>query len=452
MTEGEAAVNSAAWLELLVIFVLILLNGFFAGAEIAILTARKGRLESEAEEGRRSARLALDLARDPNRFLATVQAGITLVGTFAAVFGGARLVEQLSELLRGVPIEAVSNSRHGIAMVVVTGGIAFLSLVFGELVPKRFALGNAERLATLVAYPMYLVGRVTLPFVRVLGFITQVVLRLLGSRGAPQAAVSLEDIQHLIETGRAEGLVQPTAERMAIEALQLGERTVRDILRPRVDIDALDIDTPPGEVLALIATSGYSRLPVYQDTLDHVLGFVYIKDVVRRLNEHQPLDLRQLFRPAIFVPETMRIGRLLERFGEEQTQLAIVLDEYGGTEGIVTIEDVLEELVGQIHDEHRADQEQRIVQRTEDSWLVDGGLTLRELEDLLQPRVEWGEEFEDVTTISGVILALLQRLPKIGDAVEWGHLRLEVMDMDGRRIDRVLVQLPPPGPRSDESA
>lgn len=431
--------------ELFVILVLILANGFFAGAEIAILSARRGRLQQRAEEGDRPSKIALDLAQDPNRFLPTVQVGITLVGTFAAAFGGATLVTYLVTALEKFPIAWIADHRNSVALVIVALGIAFLSLVIGELVPKRLALANAEGLARIVAVPLQILSMVARPAVWFMGLATESVLFLLRAQGKAETSVQVEDIEHLIETGTAEGILEPAEQKLALEALRLGETTVRQIMRPRLELDAIDVDTPPDEVIGTVAMAGFSRLPVYEKDLDHILGFVHIKDLFRQQYLGWPIDLRKLLHPALFVPETLTLDRLLERFQERRTQMAVVLDEFGGTEGVVTLENVFEELVGEIRDEHDRDRKQQIVQRDERSWLVDGRVPIEDLIEHLGRKIPPNSEPRGYSTLAGLILAELGRIPSITDRLNWDGLDLEIVDMDGQRIDRVLVSLPSPG-------
>ena len=267
---------------------------------------------------------------------------------------------------------------------------------------------------------------------------TSAVLFLLGAHKQEGPTVSVDDIEHLLEAGRAEGILEAVEQAVATEALRLGERSVRDIMRPRIDLDALDIDTPPDEVLGAIAMAGYSRLPVYEESLDHVIGYVSLKDVMRQNWMGWPIQLRKILHPALFVPETMPLDRLLELFQKERNQLAIVLDEYGGTEGLVTIQDVLEELVGKIHDEHRQDEATAFVRREDGSWLVDGSASIEELAERLAVRLD--SEPRDYSTVSGLVLTQLERIPSVGDALQWRGLTIEVVDMDGRRIDKLLVR------------
>lgn len=428
--------------EVSIILVLILANGFFSGAEIAIISARRGRLQQRAEEGDRASKTALELAQDPNRFLPTVQVGITLVGTFAAAFGGATLVDYLADWLAEAPVAWVVRQRNPVALTIVAISIAYVTLVIGELVPKRLALRNAEGLARFVALPMQMLSTTARPAVWLMGVSTEAVLFLIRAQGKADSGVQVEDIEHLIATGTAEGILEPAEQKLALEALRLGETTVRQIMRPRLELDAVDVDTPADEVIGTVAMAGFSRLPVYEKDLDHILGFVHIKDLFRQQYLGWPIDLRKLLHPALFVPETLTLDRLLERFQERQTQMAVVLDEFGGTEGVVTLENVFEELVGEIRDEHHRERAQQIVQRDETSWLVDGRVALEDLMEHLGRKLP-NHEPRNYSTLAGLILAELGRIPSIADRLAWNGLSLEIVDMDGQRIDRVLVTLRP---------
>ena len=424
--------------ELLIILALILANGFFSGAEMAIVASRRGRLRSLADGGNAAAEKAFALANNPNRFLPTVQIGITLVATLAAAYGGDRVVSDLSQwILRDGPssLKPYAQSLSLTAFVLV---FSFFTLVLGELVPKRLALRSAEKVACTVAPIMNLVSIITKPLVWIMGAATTSVLFLLQAHRQDGPNVSVDDIEHLLEAGRAEGVLEAVEQSVATEALRLGERTVRDIMRPRIDLDAMDVATPPDEIIGAVAMAGYSRLPVYERDLDHILGYILLKDVLRQNWLGWPIDLRKILHRALFVPETMPLDRLLELFQKERNQLAIVLDEYGGTEGLVTLEDVLEELVGEIHDE-RHESQQRFVQREDGSWLVDGGVGLDELIETLGLSVE-NQPTRDYSTVSGLVLAELERIPAIGDQLRWKTLDIEVVDMDGRRIDRLLIR------------
>jgi len=442
--------------ELVVILLLVLLNGFFAGAEIAILTARRGRLEQLAKLGDRGAKLALVLSQDPGRFLSTIQVGITFVGTLAAAFAGAELSDDLASWFRTSTSATLQRYAGPISITLITLTVGFVSLVLGELVPKRLALQRAEPIARIVSFPMSIMSRLARPFVATLSAVSTSILFLLRVKTESEPSVSIEDIEHLIETGHAEGVFNVSEKDVAIEALQLGDKKVKDILRPRVDMEALDVDTPQDEVMGSIAMAGFSRIPVYQETLDQVLGFVYIKDVFQQVYLGRPVELRKLLHKPLFVPDTMTLDKVLETFQEHRTQLAIVVDEFGGTEGLVTMEDVLEELVGEIHDEHRKDHIQLYVQREDGSWLVDGTMPIYDFVELLQDKVPSLKPPDDISTVSGVVLQMLERIPRVGEKVDWFGISMEVVDMDGARIDRILVVPPKPpddgeGSEPDES-
>jgi putative hemolysin len=431
--------------ELFIILALVLANGFFSGAEMAIVASRRGRLRQMAEQGDARAAAAYDLATSPDRFLPTVQIGITLVGTLAAAYGGDRLVSDFAAWLAAhapAPIAAVSQS---IALVSFVMALSFVTLLFGELVPKRLALRRAEAFARVAAPVMQFLSVVARPLVWGMSTATSTVLFLLGAHRHDGPTVSVDDIEHLLEAGRAEGVLEPVEQAVASEALRLGERTVRDIMRPRIDLDALDVDTPPNEILGAVAMAGYSRLPVYEGSLDQILGYVWLKDVLRHNWLGWPIELRKMLHRALFVPETMPLDRLLELFQKERNQLAIVLDEYGGTEGLVTLEDVLEELVGEIHDEHRRDEVAAFTERADGSWLVDGGAAIDDLVDRLGLKSDGHSR--DYSTVSGLVLATLERIPVEGDTIRWQGMQLEVIDMDGRRVDKLLVRPAPPEPR-----
>lgn len=427
--------------ELFIILALILANGFFSGAEMAIVASRRGRLRQLADAGDASAAKALELASSPDRFLPTVQIGITLVGTLAAAYGGDRVVSKLAEAIRASAPAQIAAMADTIALTAFVGLLSYFTLVVGELVPKRLALRSAEPVARIVAPVMMAVATIAKPLVWLMGVSTWAVLFLLRAHRQQGPSVSVDDIEHLLETGRAEGVLEAVEQAVAIEALRLGERTVRDIMRPRIDIDALDIATPSEQVLGAIAMAGYSRLPVYDGSLDQILGYLSIKDVLRQNWMGWPIELPKLLHRPLFVPESMTLDRLLELFQKQRNQLAIVLDEYGGTEGLVTLEDILEELVGEIHDEHQAEASQALVEREDGSWLVDGGLSIDDFGERVGIKTDG--ESRDYSTIAGLVLSLLERIPSVGDTTSWRGFSIEVVDMDGRRIDRLLIHRTP---------
>jgi putative hemolysin len=427
-------------LELLIIFGLILANGFFAAAEVAVLTARRSRLEQQARSHQRAAEKALELASNPGRFLPAVQVGMTLITTLASAFGGVTLARPLSEWLAGVRFAPIAENPASVALGLVALGLTFATIVFGELIPKQLALRNAEAVARWVALPFAAFQVAARPAIWLMEVTSHLVLSLLGHGKAQEKAVSIEDIEHLIHTGTHQGLLDPAEQMLARRALRLGDRTVRDIMRPRIEIDALDVDTPPDEVIGAVAMAGFSRLPVHEGDLDHIIGFVYTKDLLLRQHMGWPIELRKLVRPALLVPESLRIDKLLESFRQKRVQMALVLDEFGGTEGLVTMEDVLEELVGEIHDEHRAERQQQIVARDDSSWYVDAGMPLHELLERMEMTDCRGSLPADVSTVGGLVLSKLGRIPVPGESVTWECFSFEVVAMDGPRLERVLIR------------
>jgi putative hemolysin len=424
-------------IELIAILALVLANGIFSGAEMAIVASRRGRLRSMADAGDAAARTALDLASNPDRFLPTVQVGVTLVGTLAAAYGGERLVDSLSAWLTAT-WPALAGAARPLALAAFVLALSFVTLVLGELVPKRLALRNAESFARIAAPLVQWLSRLAAPLVWGLNLGTSAVLFLVGARGKHEPTVSVDDIEQLLEAGRAEGVLEAVEQAVAVGALRLGERTVRDVMRPRIEIDALDVDTPSDEIIGAIAMAGYSRLPVYEGSLDRILGYVATQDVMRTSWMGWPLELRKMMRRAAFVPETMPLDRLLDLFRKERTPFAIVLDEYGGTDGLVTLDDVLSELVGEIHDDRRHDAPDEFVERADGSWLVEGSTAVERLAARFGVELETGpREYE---TASGLVLAELERLPTAGDSITWKGLVIEVVDMDGRRIDKLLIR------------
>ena len=425
--------------ELLFILLLILINGLFAAAEVSLIAARRGRLEQQAEQGKRNAQRALELSRNPDLFLPTVQIGISVVSALGAAYGGDQVVERIQLWLAEFPSPFVARHAEGLALGMFVVCFTYASLILGELVPKRLSLHRAEGLAILLAPLVHFLGVIARPVVWFMGFSTSSVLWVLGMGAEGDKSVSLDDIEHLIDTGTAEGIVEPFEQKLVLGALRLGDRSVRDIMRPRIDLDAMDVDTPADEILGTVAMAGFSRLPVYEADLDHVIGFVHIKDLFRQQYLGWPIELRKLLHPALFVPENMTLDRLLELFQEKHNQLAIVLNEYGGTEGMVTLEDVVEEIVGEMRDEHRRHEEQKFVQRDDKSWLLDGTVSIADMIDRLEISTNEPWEGRGFSTIAGLILDRLGHIPSIGDKAEWDSLELEVVDMDGQRIDRVLI-------------
>jgi len=428
-------------IELALILALIVANGIFAAAEIAIVSARKGRLEQAAARGQRGATIALELADNPNHFLSTVQVGITLIGTLAAAFGGASLAGVFAGWLSGIPALAPYAQSLALALVVLL--ISYVSLIVGELVPKRLALQSAERIAIRLAPAMQFLGQITHPVVRFLTFSSESVLRLLGRHDAEEAPITEDDVMALVREGTAEGTLEAAEANLISSVFTFTERTVRSLMTPRTQVVALEVTRPFAEIVRAVTDSGFSRIPIYQGTLDTIVGILHARDLLRSLGRTPPADVRSLARPPIYIPEAQRAVIAFQQLKQQRSGLAAVVDEYGQITGIITMDDLLEALVGDISDEGRP-AEEAILRREDGTYLVDGLLPFVELhEQLPLPNAEAALDTRDFETVAGFVIALLGRMPVVGDKVEWEHCTFEVVDMDGRRIDKILLRLPP---------
>jgi putative hemolysin len=423
-------------LESLVIFLLIAANGLLAMSEIAIVAARKARLQQSANSGDTGARTALELSAHPNRFLATVQIGITLVGILAGAFGGATLAHDIERLAAAVPTLVPYAGIIGVGVVVV--GVTFFSLVLGELVPKRIALVHAERIASTVAAPMRFLSSLAYPLVRLLGVSTDTVLRIFRVKPSLEPHVTPEEIKILVEQGTALGVFEESEQDMIAGVLRLDERNIGAFMTPRTQMVWIDVGDSPETLRAKIAKSRHSRFPVILGSFDNVLGFVSAKDVLNQSLSSQPINIRQALGPPLFVPETASALKVLDLFKREGAHFALVTDEYGGIQGVVTDWDILEAIVGELPSRGEPN-EPEVTVRDDGSWLVDGLLNIDRLEEILEMDTTPEEESGRYHTVSGFVMTRLGGIPAVGQHFEWKGFRFEVMDMDGRRVDKVLI-------------
>jgi putative hemolysin len=433
---GRMVWMSVVAFQIAIIIALILLNGFFAMSETALVSSRKARLRQRAEEGDRRARAALELADSPNRFLSTVQIGISLIGVRAGAFGGATLAEPLADVLRTAP--AIAPYAGPVAFGTVVVAITYLSLILGELVPKRLALSGAEGVAARVAGPMRLLSRITAPAVWFLSVSTDAVLRLLRVRSTPESPVSEQEVEILMEEGARAGVFEAEERDLVRRALRLDDRPVRELMTPRPRVVWLDADLPPQEIRRQAAESRHSYFPVAREDLDDLLGIASVKDAWSRQASGEPADLLDSLRPAPLVPEGAPATDALEAFKRSGLPITLLIDERGHVEGLVTLADVLEALVGEVPDGGEPAEEQ-IVRREDGSWLVDGLLAADELKERLGLSRLPGEEEADYQTVGGMVMDALGRVPEEGEHFEWEGYSFEVLDMDGQRVDKVLV-------------
>ncbi len=427
-------------MDILIILGLILLNGVFAMSELAVVSSRRIRLERLAENGSRGAAAALQLADSPNHFLSTVQVGITLIGIFNGAFGEASLVAKLTPQLAELPL--ISVYAREIALGIVVLGITFASIVFGELVPKRIALLYPETVAMIVAGPMQWLSRIMAPFVRVLSVTTEFIMRLLGLHHARDNQVTEEEIAGMLREGTNAGLFEKSEHDMVTRALRLDDLRLGALMTPRADLEFLDLDEPVLDLLAKIADSHYNRFPVYRGDMSNLVGIVHAGDLFEQaIRNHslESIDIAAVTRPPLFVPESLSGMDLLETLKKNRAELALVVDEYGEIEGMVTLSDVMSALVGDVTvtDE---EQEADAVQRDDGSWLIDGGVSLDRFRDLLQTDVRFPDESAaNYHTLAGFVLTQLRRIPNVSEYFEWDDFRFEVVDMDRNRIDQLLV-------------
>jgi putative hemolysin len=430
------------FLELFVVVLLLGINAFLAASELSLVSASKPRLRSMAEEGNGNAKRALDLAETPARFLATVQIGITVAGFFAAAVGAVTLTKYVDDGLGGAPVDFVANHSNSIAFVLVTVVLSFLSIVFGELVPKTFAVNHADSIALKIANPVYWLSQAMRPVVRLLIGTTNFTLRLFGSdKRTNMPSVTEAEILAMVETAHDEGVVEKSEADLVEEALSFGAIQVRNVMIHRVDVETIPGDLTLDEAMRIFFRTGYSRLPVYRENQDDIIGVLHIKDVFRLLFDNRnagSMHCSELVRPAYVVPETRPIDDTLQDLRTQRTHIAIVVDEYGGLAGIVTLEDLIEELVGEISDEFDPGYEP-LHEIQPDLFDVDGRLSLLDLLDRLDlPRAALGEI--EAESVGGLVTDSLERIPVVGDVVEIGPLRFEVKTMDGYRVALVRVE------------
>ncbi len=427
-------------LEIAAVLLLIALNGVLALAELAVVSSRRGRLKMLAGQGVPGAATALELHDDPGRFLSTVQVGITLVGVLAGAVSGRTLGARLSDVLADAGMPLAYAEAIGVGAVVIA--ITYLSVVLGELVPKRIALRSPERFAVAVAPLMVRIARVARPVVVALDLSGRLVMRLFGAAQSVRPGVTDEDVHAMITEATTAGVIEPEERSMIAQVMRLGDRPVRALMTPRPEVEMLDLDASDSEIRARLRSSVHSRLPVYRGDPNEILGIVQAKDVLDTYLAGGPVDPSVLVRAPVIVPETLDALDLIGRFKESAVHMALVYDEYGHLQGIVTLFDVLAAIAGEFRTEEGPPYP-KFVERADGSWLLDGDLPADEMADLLGVRLPSPAGFD---TTAGFLLATLGHLPSTGDHVAIQGWRFEVVDLDGRRIDKILAERLP-GPR-----
>lgn len=416
--------------EILIVFGLLTLNGLLAMSEAALLSVRLARLHHMSNEGDKRARSAIKLAENPNQFLSTIQVGITLIDVMIGAIGGATLAVIVSEwLARNKALEPYS---HSIGLIIVVGTITFLSIILGELVPKRLALRQPERVASLVARPMEIASILMSPVVRLLSASTEFVLKLLGVRASIEPPVSEEEIQVLLNQGTQAGVFEATEQDMVEGVFSLNDRRLSSLMTPRSEIIWLDANDSAQVIRQKISESPYSRMPVCSGNLDHLLGVVKAKDLLLSELKKEKRQLKDILQPALFLPETAYGKHALAMFLEGKAEVIFIIDEFGVLQGLVTIVDIVSEIIGEI-----ANAGPQATQRQDGSWLLDGMFSIEDFKEKFN--IHSLPDENEYETLAGLVLFLMGRVPKAADQCDWNGLRLEIMDMDGNRIDKVLV-------------
>ncbi len=439
MSEIPTEINITS--GLITIGVLLVFNAILALAEVALISARKARLQSEINKGNKRASVALHLVENPNQFLSVIQIGITSIDLLTGAITGATIGAWVDFQLEKIPALAAYSNVLGILIGVLP--ITYLSLVLGELVPKRLAMRDPEGISSSISRMMFFLTKAFSPLVRFLSFSTESVLRILGVKISEEPPVTEEEIQLLIDQGTQAGVFEESEQDMVEGVFSLGDQRVYSLMTPRTDIVWLDIDDTIEEIRGKIAENDYSRFPVRQGTLDVILGIVKARDLLVPSLRGETINLKEMLRPAFYVPETMFASRALEILKEKGTDMLLVIDEFGGLQGLLTINDILEEIVGEMElDEPQA------TQRQDGSWLLDGMLEVDEFKEIFEIHsLPHEDEYE---TLSGFVMVSLGRVPQVTDHFEWNSFNFEVIDMDGRRVDKVLVTTLPQKPLTQE--
>lgn len=423
-------------MEILIIFLLIVVNGVFAMSEMAVVSARKTRLQQWTDEGNERAAAALALANEPSHFLSTIQVGITSIGVLSGAFGQRALSAPLEQAI--VQSETLAPYAEGIALAIVVVAITYFSLIIGELVPKRLALHHPESIASFVAKPMQWLSLIGAPLIKLLSVSTDFVLRIVGARPSQEPPVTEEEIKVLIEQGTEAGVFEKAEQELVHNIFRLDQLRLQSVMRPRLDIAYLDVEDSFEENRRKIIDSAYSRFPVCKGGIDQVLGVVQSKELLAKCLGGETIDLTQSMRPPLYVPDSISAMQLLQMFRQTSVHLALVVDEYGDLQGLVTLNDVMEAIVGDISAAEAAEGDEA-VQRADGSWLVDGMLSIEKFKTLFGVEEMPEEESHSYNTVGGFVMMQLGRVPKAAEGFDWRDLRFEIMDMDRNRIDKVLV-------------
>ena len=424
-----------AWIEILIIILLILANGFFASSEIALISSRKSHIKQLAEKGHRKAQLVDKLQSKPDLFLATIQVGITLVGTLASVVGGARIVDLLQPLIEKIPSAPIQNASESIAIGIVVMLITYFLLVVGELVPKYLALAYPEKIAFKTVGPINVLSKLAFIFVNMLSTSSRSLVSIFVKRVPHESGfVTDEELKFIVHEGKTKGVFDQTEEELIRSALEFTDTTVRNVMIPRTEIVALDIKVDQQQVVRTLTEYGYSRVPVYKENLDNIVGIIYAKDIINLLQNRELIILDDIIRKPYFVPDSKKISELLKEFQKKRIHLAMVLDEFGGTAGLITLEDIVEEIVGEIRDEYDQEEEEKIYFLSDNLAIVSASLFLGDFNE------KFGTDLpEEFNTVGGYLTSILGRIPTLDEEIKSGNLTFVIYEKVGHRLKKIKV-------------
>lgn len=421
--------------EILIILLLILLNGIFAMSEIAMVSSRKARLEKAARRGDRMAKKALQLSQNPGKFLSTVQIGITLIGILTGIYSGEKIEDDLRNYLNGFEWLRPYSQTLSVTIIVVI--LTFFSLVLGELVPKRIGLTMPESIARVLSYPMYLISVIAAPFIWMLTSSTEMLIRVFNIRKTKDSYVTEDEIKAIVQEGAEAGTVQEIEQDIVENVFHLGDRKIITLMTPRPDIVWININDDPGKIKTMISGSPHKSFPVCQGDLDNVIGVVHAKEMLNYILSNEIFDVEKAISTPLFLIESTSAYRALEKFRGSKQRVAMVVDEFGSIQGILTMNDLIDALVGDLAEQLHEKKE--IIPREDGSFLVDAGLSLPEFARYFDIDIADDETMTGINTVGGLVFHFEKKIPKAGDKFQWKSLRMEIVDMDGRRVDKIMV-------------
>ncbi|HCJ56035.1 hemolysin family protein [Lutispora sp.] len=428
------------WSQMFVILLLIGINAFFAASEMAIVSIRQSKLKPLIEEGNKAAKIVDNFIEEPSKLLATIQVGITFAGFFASALSAKTLAVYLAEVLKKSNLAIISTYADSFSFIFITMLMAYITLVLGELVPKRMALQWSDKVALAVAKPILFLSKIAFPIVKLLTFSTNFIVKMFGGSAENNSSqITEEEIRLMINVGEERGIIRETETEMINSIFEFDDTVVKEVMTPRTDIAAININASLEEIMEVIVEEHFSRIPVYEDTIDNIVGLLYVKDLfgMMKYGKEFKVSLKDIIRPAYFVPEYKKIDELFKEMQKSKTHIAIVIDEYGGTAGLITIEDLLEEIVGNIFDEYD-DVVLEYEQLDDNTYLINGMLSIDEVNDIMH--TELPEDELEFDTISGMVLSLSGKMPEVGDEVEFDGVQFRIEEVDDKRITKIKVK------------